>query len=114
PLAAAEIDTLCQRLNVSQAGLVQTGVSDAQPEQAEATIRNDLEPEVALAEALAVWNEQRQHTSTSEIIPLRADVGTDAAADIRNAALTWAHRLDAARDDVEFHRVFTALQNDPA
>ena len=113
PLAAAEIDTLCERLNVSQAGLAQTAVSDAQPEQAEATIQNDGKPEVALAAALAVWKEQRQHTSTSGITPLRADVGADAAAERRNATLTWADRLDAARDEAEFHSVFTALENDP-
>ena len=114
PLAVAEIDTLCERLNVNQAGLARTAVSDAKPEQAEATIQNDREPEAALAEAVAVWKEQRQHTSTSGITPLWADVGAGAAAERRNATQTWADQLDAARDEAEFHRVFTALENDPA
>lgn len=114
PLSAAEIDRLCERLNVSQAALAQTAASDTQPEQAEAPIQNDRESEVALAEALAVWKEQRQLGPDLGIIPLLPDARFDDPAERRNATLTWADQLDAARDEAEFHRLFTALQNDPA
>ena len=115
PLTSAELDTLCERLNVSEATLSETAAaSDALPEQAEPTIQSDRETEAAaaLADALAAWNEQRQQSSG--IIPLRPDAGPDDPIERRNANVAWADQFDAARDEAEFHRVFTALQNDPA
>jgi hypothetical protein len=117
PLTAAEIDTLCARLNVHEATLSETvAASDALPEQAEPTIWSDRETEaaVALADALAAWKEQRQLGPASGIIPLRPDAGPDDPIERRNANMAWADQFDAARDEAEFHRVFTALQNDPA
>jgi hypothetical protein len=115
PLTSAEIDALCARLNVSDAALSQTAAaSDALPEQADVTVRSQRETEEALTEALAAWTEQRQLGPASGIIPLRPDAGLDDPAERRNANIAWADQFDAARDEAEFHRVFTALQNDPA
>lgn len=112
PLTSAEIDSLCARLNVNEATLSEAAAaSDALPE---AMIQSDRELEAALAEALAGWREQRQLGPCSGIIPLRPDAGPDGPTERGNANIAWADQLDAARDEAEFHRVFTALQNDPA
>ena len=113
PLTSAEIDTLCARLNGDQTHPLQTTAAlDKQPERPEPSIRIDHATEAALTEALAVWKEEQQRGSVSGIIPLRTEAGLQDPAERRNAIVGWADRLDAARDEAEFHRVFTALQGD--
>ena len=113
PLTPSEIDTLCERLNGSQIALLQTAaVPAAQPEQAGPSIRSDHAMEAALAEALAIWKQEQQRGSASGIVPLRPDAGHQDPAERRNAIVGWADQLDAAPNEAEFHRVFTALQVD--
>jgi hypothetical protein len=65
-----------------------------------------------LAEALAVWKEGQQRGPASGVIPLRQDVGLQDPAERRSAIVGWTDQFNAALDEAEFHRVFTALQGD--
>ena len=122
-LTVCEIDALCERLNVAQAALFLTpATSDAPADWAEqAPPSEDQEPSEA---AMAAWEEVERHAFTCTTIPLWPDVDLDDPAERRspstqwalrhNANVSWANQLGMARDEAEFHQVFSSLQSDPA
>lgn len=74
--------------------------------------------------AMAAWEEVERHAFACTTIPLWPDVDLDDPAERRspstqwalrhNANVSWANQLGMARDEAEFHQVFSSLQSDPA
>jgi hypothetical protein len=111
PLKPAEIDALCERLNVGKEPLSQ---SAALLDQVGEAMPADHKTVATLATALAAVREQRQLEPASEIIPLRPGGGGDDAGERQQTNTAWVNQFEAAKDEADFHRLFTALQTDPA
>lgn len=124
-LTAAEIDALCERLNIAQTALFQTAAtSDPAHGWAEKAGTSEDQLEAPSEAAMAAWEEVERHAFACTTIPLWPDVDLDDPAERRspstqralrhNANVSWANQLGMARDEAEFHHVFSSLQNDPA
>ena len=124
-LTAGEIDALCERLNVAQTALFQTAAtSDTTPGRAEKTRPAEDQFEEPSEAAMAAWEEVERHAFACTTIPLWPDVDLDDPAERRspstqwalrhNANVSWANQLGMARDEAEFHQIFSSLQSDPA
>jgi len=74
--------------------------------------------------AMAAWEEVERPAFACTTIPLWPDVDLDDPAERRspstqwalrhNANVSWANQLGMARDEAEFHQIFSSLQSDPA
>jgi hypothetical protein len=73
---------------------------------------------------MAAWEKLERHDFACTTIPFWPDVDLDDPAERQspstqwalrhNANVSWANQLGMARDEAEFHQLFSSLQSDPA
>jgi hypothetical protein len=106
-LTAAEIEALCERLNIAQTALLQTAAtSDTTPAWAEKTRPSEDQLEEPSEAVMAAWEEEERHAFACTAIPLWPDVDLDDPAERRslstqralrhNANVSWANQLGLA------------------